>query len=229
MSSCSHCRSLELIIDIRNGDTICTDCGTCQYDIILDQYGNHPPDPKTTLSIYEVSESGNIEAFGKRLHLFFELYDVPSSLQDYGLLILSHVEQHKISLKGNHKDFTCLAILYLTYENFGISWDLEAVCRDFKIKTKKIINIATKFQANTSCDHTLKLQNNIFKMAHDMDISIKNLDIEVIRTISSFSKSTKMKTAIALYIAAPPKLEDIVKNIQVQKRQLLKATYEITS
>jgi len=224
---CSHCQSFKLIVDVHNGDTICTDCGTCQHDITLDNYGNPPPDPKTTLSIYDVSETGNIEVFKKRLHLFFELYDVPSSLQDYGLLILSYIEQHKISLRGNNKDHVCLALLYLIYQNFGISWDIEAVCCDFKIKTKKIITIANKFQANTTCDETLKLQNNIFRMAHDMDISIKNLDIDVIRTISTLSKSTKMKTAIALYIAAPPKLADIVKNINVQKGQLLKAKDEI--
>ena len=225
--ACSHCGSIQLIIDTHNGDTICTDCGTCQYDVILDQNGYSPPDPKNTLCIFDVSESENIIVLRKHLHIFFELYNVPYSLQDYGLLILSHIDQYKIPLKANHRDHICLAILHLIYHNFNISWDIEAVCRDFKIKTKKIIKIANRINADTSSNDTIKLQSNIHKMAHHLNISMKNVDIEITRNISALSKSTKMKTAISLYIAEPAKLNDIVKKINVQKAQLLKATDEV--
>jgi hypothetical protein len=226
---CVYCNSAELLTDLHSGDTICTSCGSCQNDVTLDQFGNQPPDPKITLSTYGVSSTINNDVLRKRLLLVFEIYNVPSALQDYGLIIMTHIEQHVISMKGNNKDHTCIALLYLIYDNFGIFWDIDAVCKDFKIKTKKITKIANNLNVKTTCDESLKLQKHIFKEAFCMDISVKNLDLSVIRSLNNLSKSTKMKTAIALYIAAPPKLTDILLHTGIQKTQLLKAKGEMLS
>lgn len=230
--SCAHCQGSSFFTDIHNGDTICTGCGTCQNDVILDQFGNPPPDPRTTLSIdVDVNTDRDRDRdrdFHKRLKLFFDIYDIPEAIQEYGHVLLRYAEQHKITLKGNKKDHTCLAILYLIYENFGILWDIEAVCKDFKIKPKKIIGIANHFNMSSAdADENLKTQVNIFKTAMLLEISIKNINMDDIYKICNLSKSTKMKTALALYTAAPSRLYDIIKHTCVQKSQVLKAKVEL--
>lgn len=231
-SSCAHCQETTFVIDIHNGDTICTGCGTCQNDVILDQFGNPPPDPRTTLSIDLNTDRDSTAAYHKRLTLFYDIYDIPEAMQEYGHVLLRYAEQHKISLSGNKKDYTCLAILYLIYDNFGILWDIEAVCKDFKIKSKKIMGIANNFNmsansTNANANESLKTQVNIFKTAMQMDISTKNIIMNDIYAICDLSKSTKMKTALALYIAAPSRINDIINNTCVQKSQLLKAKAEL--
>lgn len=230
-SSCAHCQETSFFIDIHNGDTICTGCGTCQNDVILDQFGNPPPDPRTTLSIdlnTDRDRDRDKNDFHKRLTLFYDIYDIPEAMQEYGHVLLRYAEQHKITLNGNKKDYTCLAILYLIYDNFGILWDIEAVCKDFKIKPKKIMGIANNFNMSAAnADDNLKTQVNIFKTAMQLEISIKNINMKDIYAICDLSKSTKMKTALALYIAAPSRIHDIIKNTCVQKSQLLKAKVEL--
>lgn len=236
-SSCAHCQKTSFVIDIHNGDTICTGCGTCQNDIILDQFGNPPPDHRTTLSIDlnthnkdRDTNTDNVAAYHKRLELFYDIYDIPEAMQEYGHVLLRYAEQHKISLSGNKKDYTCLAILYLIHDNFGILWDIEAVCKDFKIKSKKIMGIANNFNMSansTNANENLKTQVNIFKTAMQMEISTKNIIMNDIYAVCDLSKSTKMKTALALYIAAPSRINDIINNMCVQKSQLLKAKAEL--
>jgi len=236
-SSCTHCRGTSFVIDIHNGDTICIECGICHNDIALDQFGNPPPDHRTTLSMDTGDDANNIDhnsktdmcrSFHMRLKLFFDIYSIPEALQEYGHFLIRYAEQYKITLKGNSKDHTCLAIIYLIYENFGILWDIEAVCKDFEIKPKKIIRIANNFNmSSATADGSTKTQLNIFKTAMQMDISIKNIKMDDIDKICNLSRSTKMKTALALYVAVPSRLDDIIKNTCVNKSQLLKAKVEL--
>ena len=231
---CSYCRSIDsLYIDYKSGDTVCLKCGTCNKDVLLDATGRLPPDLQTTRSTNDISESSRFRDLNKQLQEFYTSYDIPDALQNFGLVITGHMEHRNMNMQGSNTTMYCLAIIYLIYKSSDVFWDIESVCKQQRVKPKQVIKLSETLDSsslansNSFFTDTIKLQKNIVRVANDLGIEIKKLDVSVIDRINKhMSCSTKMKTAVALLICSPTLLDAIATYTEVKKQQLLKAKKE---
>jgi hypothetical protein len=195
---------------------------------MLDTFGKSPPDPRRTKSIYEVTEESIYKKVGKRLSDLSDALDIPSSLQLLCAQVVTELEANAITSRGVTKDGLCLAIIHHVHDNLGIFFDLGLICKDTKLKPVKIIALSKSFnKISSNEDKMTKLQKLVYSTADKLNICINNIDRNIIDIVNEMSRSTKMKTALILYRAAPPKVQEIIKHIGVQMDQLLKADKQI--
>lgn len=223
------CNQVENVIDLHTGDTICTNCGYCRNDIIIDNNGNLPPDSKTTITNYDVMLKDNFSTLTKLLAKLMHKYNVNHALHEHGYAIISHMEKEGFELRGNKHENICIAIIYNIHMHFNIFWNFEDICKHNGIRQAKIKRLANTIYTYDKHDFSSsQLHKHIMKVANKLDISL-NLKSHYIEHIQNMSRSTKMKTAVFLYTQDDTKLNQISTTLSVQKNQIINCHSELKS
>ena len=222
------CNQTETVIDIHTGDTICTNCGCCKNDIIVDNNGNLPPDPKNTVTNYDVVLKDNFSSLTKLLGKLMYKYSVNHALQEHGYAIISHMEKEGFELRGNKHENVCIAIIYNIHKHFDIFWNIEDICKHNGIRQAKVKKLANAIHTDKNNSSSSQLHKHIMNVASTLNISV-NLKSQYIGHIQNMSRSTKMKTAVFLYTQDDTKLNKICSALSIQKNQILGCYSELKS
>lgn len=234
MTTCKYCRSFDCFFeDYSTGDTICTNCGTCESTVFetlgqsfsKDVYYTHHLEKNHKTLV----QQSHFVTLKKRVEYFLEVFNVEESLHEYAFGLVNHLQNKQSELRGNSRDAVCFTILLKMYETFEIFFDMKTFCNVYQMSSKKILALKQTlfpFDNNSLDTNAIKFQKNVIKSATDLTIEKPRNFFSLLQTANKLSKSIKMKTAVVLFSIDPSKIKDIIKYTDVQRTQLLHAYAE---
>lgn len=231
------CGQPDYMQDFQSGDTVCTNCGYCNQDIMLDMFGNAPAtiqqqnfDPDSDTSHQRSKRMREIvehvllamnmsDAFGDTaFRMVTELYNTGKSLRGTDLVHLGVAIVHRVAMENEiHFDSDLVQMMY----------GAKIMGRIQKLQQHYLPKQTQSTQSDLSINRKLTFQKFVLKKGTELGLMNPVIPAKLSDQLSSLPKSTKIKTAVALYIMEPTKLKDICKAFKQTKSGLKRSVNEI--
>lgn len=244
---CDHpkCGHQQFIQDRVTGDNICTECGLCIHNILLDSYGNMIPENANHMMINVNQPKKNyykntISKIKKRIQKIHDVLNFDDNFIEYYHSLIDILAQNKTELRGNgcSKNNICLAIIIKTLDHYNSHINIEDLCKVFSVKITKVQSLKKRLfknlrdtDDNNMKDDLNKYQKGIIDSSMILEIELGKFPSEDVYYFHDkfYAKSMKIKIALYLYMKKKDELKKITKHFEIQEKQILACVKEIVT
>jgi transcription initiation factor TFIIIB Brf1 subunit/transcription initiation factor TFIIB len=220
---CSHCNSLNLVVDIHHGDTVCTECGTIvsEREIVNDYehnkawcYDTHAKD----IFRYYDDIPRNENTIPEDLETFIRVFEFQGTFLANDILALSEKVRKHFCFKGNMLRASYACIIYIACKNANqerivraaeeiytrIGVDPKQFYKVMKTITSVVTDLENKRNMQTK-DSILRQIQNVLSIPESMFFIVLNrvYELDELRKRHRYLESSSpiMINAILIFMA----------------------------